>query len=152
MSDELDAVRQALSRSASPVAPIEPKPNFASKYILTPLGNTLDVLDTDLNAVTNLLRPLFTGVNPKLNEVYDSAPKRMGMPNVVPSDLIEKSLEGAPGNKVLSKVLGFAVDVAFSPDGQMQGRDVAVSDDDFGVPANGGTEPRDNTKAASITR
>lgn len=114
MADELDAVRAALA--ASPVAEPEiPRKNFVNRYVLTPLGQTLDVLDTDLNLVTNAIRPLVTGINPNLNEVYDSAPKKFGMPNVVPSDLVEKALERSPARKVLAPVLGFALDIAASP-------------------------------------
>lgn len=91
------------------------------RYVLSPLGKTLDFLDTDLNVVTNALRPVFEGLNPKLKEVYDSAPVKMGIPNVTPSDLIEKSFEGVPGNKVTAKVLGFAADVALSPSTYLAG-------------------------------
>lgn len=114
-SNDLDSIKKALATS-SQQAQTElgtyspPQPSGLQKYVLTPFGKILDVLDTDLNLVTKGLEPIVTAMNPSLKSVYDEK----GF-NVMPSDLIEKSLENTPARKILSPILGFAANVALSP-------------------------------------
>lgn len=115
MADELDSIKQALAAStvqakAELGTSSIPQPSGLQKYVLTPFGKILDVLDTDLNLVTKGLEPIVTSMNPSLKSVYDEK----GF-NIMPSDLIEKSLENSSGRKYLAPILGFAANVALSP-------------------------------------
>lgn len=84
---------------------------------LSPVGKILDVADTGLNVAVNVLRPVITAGNPELEELYESAPKKFGIPNITFSDILESSApKGATkGDKVARAILGFGLDVAFDP-------------------------------------
>lgn len=78
-----------------------------NKYVLSPLGKVLDVLDTDLNIVTTGLKPVFEAINP---EVAADVFQRKGA-NAVPSDYLEKLIP----DKNVARVMGFAADLGLSP-------------------------------------
>lgn len=84
-----------------------PETGPSNKSVLSPLGKVLDALDTDLNLVTEGMKPVVTFLNPDLKKVYDAKPG-----NTVPSDLIDAAI---PGKGIHKFALGFAADVLFSP-------------------------------------
>src|SRR6185312_1607463 len=114
MADDLEDIRKALAYNTP--GSLTKEPNAVQKYVLTPFGKILDVLDTDLNLTTQAFRPLATSLNPQLEQVYQEKGR-----NVVMSDLVEKSLENSPLKKVLSPILGFASNVVFSPSTYLAG-------------------------------
>lgn len=125
--EEIQAVIDARKAERQGIPISSTKVNWTQR-VLTPLGTTLDALDTDLNYVTNALRPVVTALNPKLDEIYNNAPKKFGVPNVTPADLIEKGLEDTPGRKYLAPILGWAANVAMSPSTYIAGLGIVTKE------------------------
>lgn len=84
---------------------------------LSPLGKIFDVADTGLNLAVNIMRPALEADNPKVQELFRTAPRKFGIPNLTFSDVLEASASEKVGNaeKVARSIAGFALDVALDP-------------------------------------
>lgn len=109
-------IDEAIRRNFGPEPTPLQKVGKAVGSALSPVGKILDVLDTGLNITASVAGRTVFGDIPAVQELIDNAPKKMGVPNVMFSDIFEAAFpKGDKVTNAVRAVAGFAFDVAGDP-------------------------------------